>query len=158
MLKIRELKMKETQKGNSKTPSQRQLRVAEEIRHVLGRMLSQDELFIDGLKPTFLMVTEVKIAPDFSVANVFIQAIGDLDTDDQVSLLNRHKGVFRYQVGKSVRLRIVPALVFKNDNRFEQASYINDLLNSPKVRADLEKPHEDWNEDAESESDQEDSF
>ena len=33
----------------SKEPSQRQLRVAEEIRHVLARMMSQNDLFIDGL-------------------------------------------------------------------------------------------------------------
>ncbi len=133
--------MKETR--SSKAPSQRQLRVSEEIRHILGRMLSQDELFIEGLKPSFLMVTQVSIAPDFSVASVFIQTIGDLDTDEQVALLNKHKGVFRYEVGKSVRLRVVPALVFKNDSRFEQASYINDILNSPKVRADLERVHDD---------------
>ncbi len=133
--------MKETR--SSKAPSQRQLRVSEEIRHVLGRMLSQDELFIDGLKPAYLMVTQVSISPDFSAASVFIQTVGDLDTDEQVALLNKHKGAFRYAVGKAVRLRIVPNLVFKNDNRFEQASYINDLLNSPKVRADLERVHDD---------------
>lgn len=127
----------------TKGPSQRQLRVGEEIRHVLGRMFSQDNIFIDGLKPSFLMVTEVKIAPDFSFASVFIQGVGSIDTDEQIKLLNAHKGLFRYHVGKNVRLRIVPDLVFKSDAGFEESKYIDALLNDPRVRADIEKERDD---------------
>lgn len=136
--------MKNTEKGKSKAPSQRQLRVAEEIRHVLARMLSQDEVFIEGLKPSFIMVTQVTISPDLSYATAFVETIGDaVSLDEQIALLNRHKGVFRYKIGKSVRLRIVPDIIFKSDNRFAASKYINDLLNSPQVRADVEKEIEE---------------
>lgn len=136
--------MKNTEKGKSKAPSQRQLRVAEEIRHVLGKMLSQDEVFIDGLKPSFIMVTQVTISPDLSYATAFVETIGDMiNLDEQIALLNRHKGVFRYKVGKSVRLRIVPDIIFKSDNRFAASKYINELLNTPQVRADVEKEIEE---------------
>ena len=136
--------MKNTEKGKSKAPSQRQLRVAEEIRHVLAKMLSQDEVFIEGLKPSFIMVTQVTISPDLSYATAFVETIGDaVNLDEQITLLNRHKGVFRYKIGKSVRLRIVPDIVFKSDNRFAASKYINDLLNSPQVRADVEKEIEE---------------
>ena len=136
--------MKNTEKGKSKAPSQRQLRVAEEIRHVLAKMLSQDEVFIEGLKSSFIMVTQVTISPDLSYATAFVETIGDaVNLDEQITLLNRHKGVFRYKIGKSVRLRIVPDIIFKSDNRFAASKYINDLLNSPQVRADVEKEIED---------------
>ncbi len=136
--------MKNTEKGKSKAPSQRQLRVAEEIRHVLAKMLSQDEVFIDGLKPSFIMITQVTISPDLSYATAFVETIGDaVNLDEQITLLNRHKGVFRYKIGKSVRLRIVPDIIFKSDNRFAASKYINDLLNSPQVRADVEKEIEE---------------
>ena len=136
--------MKNTEKGKSKAPSQRQLRVAEEIRHVLAKMLSQDEVFIEGLKPSFIMVTQVTISPDLSYATAFVETIGDaVSLDEQITLLNRHKGVFRYKIGKSVRLRIVPDIIFKSDNRFAASKYINDLLNSPQVRADVEKEIEE---------------
>lgn len=134
--------MKNTKTEKSKEPTQRQLRVAEELRHIIGKMLSRDDLFIDGLNPGFIMVTRVIISPDLSYATVFIQTIGTEDTDLQIKLLNRHKGVFRYQIGRSVRLRIVPDLVFKSDARFEHSKYIDDLLNSPRVRTDLEKEPE----------------
>ena len=129
-------------KGPSKAPSQRQLRVAEEIRHVLAKMLIENNLFIEGFKSSYIMVTEVSISPDLSYATAYIQGIGDVDTDEQIELLNKHKGAFRYKIGKAVRLRIVPDIVFKSDNSFETSQYIEDLLNSPRVRADLEKEEE----------------
>ena len=125
--------------NQSKEPSQRQLRVAEEIRHVLGRMFIEDNLFIDGLKPAYVMVTDVKIAPDMSYATILVRAIPPVDTDEQVGLLNEHKGKFRYRIGKSVRLRIVPDIIFRSDVRFEETKAMDDLLNNPKVRADVNK-------------------
>ena len=126
----------------NKEPSQRQLRVAEEIQHVLGRMLIEDNLFINGLKPAYTMITGVKIAPDMSHASVLVRAIPPVDTDEQVSLLNENKGKFRYRLGQSIRLRIVPDIVFKSDVRFEETKEMDDLLNNPKVRADVEKYQE----------------
>ena len=122
-----------------KEPSQRQLRVAEEIRHVLGKIFLEDNLFIKGLKPAYDMITDVKIAPDLSYATVLIRAIDPIDTDEQVALLNEHKGKFRYQIGKSIRLRIVPDIVFHSDAQFEESKAMDDLLNNPNVRADVEK-------------------
>ena len=125
-----------------KEPSQRQLRVAEEIQHVLGRMLIEDNLFIAGLKPSYTMITGVKIAPDMSHASILVRAIPPVDTDEQVALLNENKGKFRYRLGKAIRLRIVPDIIFKSDVRFEETKEMDDLLNNPKVRADVEKYQE----------------
>ena len=122
-----------------KEPSQRQLRVAEEIQRVLAKMLLEDNLFIEGLKSSYVMISDVKIAPDMSYASVLVRAIPPVDTDEQVALLNEHKGKFRYRVGKSVRLRIVPDIVFKSDVRFEETKEMEELLNNPKVRADVDK-------------------
>ena len=135
--------MKNTEKGKSKAPSQRQLRVAEELRHVIAKMLSQDEVFVEGLKPAYIMITQVTISPDLSYATAFVETIGDVNIDEQIALLNRHKGVFRYRIGKTVRLRIVPDIIFKSDTRFAVSQHINELLNTPQVRADVEKPIED---------------
>ena len=125
--------------NQSKEPSQRQLRVAEEIRHVLGKMFIEDNLFIEGLKPAYVMITDVRIAPDMSYATILVRAIPPVDTDGQVELLNAHKGKFRYRIGKFIRLRIVPDIIFRPDVRFEETKAMDDLLNNPKVRADVDK-------------------
>ena len=125
--------------SQKKEPSQRQLRVGEEIQRVLGQMLLEDNLFIEGLKSSYIMISDVKIASDMSYASVLVRAIPPVDTDEQVALLNEHKGKFRYRIGKSVRLRIVPDIVFKSDVRFEETEEMDELLNNPKVRADVDK-------------------
>ena len=127
----------------NKEPTQRQRRVSEEIRHVLGRMLLEDNLFIEGLKPAYVMITDVKIAPDMSYATILVRAIPPVDTDEQVALLNENKGKFRYRIGKNVRLRIVPDIIFRSDVRFEETQAMDNLLNNPKVRADVEKYKQD---------------
>ena len=127
----------------SKAPSQRQLRVAEEIKHVLAQMFVRDETFIEGLKTPYLMITETKISPDFSVATILVHAIGDVNTEEQVALLNAHKGVFRFQLGKKFRLRIVPDIRFFADISFEEISHITDLINSDAVQNDVKKYQEE---------------
>lgn len=128
---------------SAKGPSQRQLRVSEEIRHVLARMLAQNDLFIEDLRPSYLMITEVRIAPDLSAATAFIRGIGDVDTKEQVRILNAHKGPFRYHIGKTIKLRIVPTVLFKEDDSFDTVAHIADLLSSPIVKADIEKYKEE---------------
>ena len=127
----------------SKTPSQRQLRVAEEIRHVLGQMFIEDNLFINDLKPAYTMITNVTISPDLSYATVFIRCIAPVNTDKQIKLLNKNKGKFRYRIAKSIRLRIVPDIIFKSDIQFEESKAMDDLLNNPKVQADVKKYAQD---------------
>ena len=88
------------------------------------------------------MLTEVDISSDFSFARIFVRAIPPVDTKEQVALLKEHKGLFRKEIGRKIRLRIVPDLEFVADTRMENAERIEELLNSPKVKADLESKKE----------------
>lgn len=122
-----------------KAPSQRQLRVSEEIKKLIAKMLIENNLFIKGLKAPYLILTEVQVAPDFSYATLFVRAMPPVDTDEQVMLLNDHKGAFRKAIGQNIRLRITPEVRFLPDTRFEQDERIEQILNSPRVKADLDK-------------------
>ncbi len=122
-----------------KAPSQRQLRVSEEIKKLIARMLIENNLFIKGLKAPYLMLTEVQVAPDFSYTTLFVRAMPPVNTDEQVMLLNDHKGAFRKAIGQNIRLRITPEVRFLPDTRFEQDERIEQILNSPRVKADLDK-------------------
>ena len=122
-----------------KAPSQRQLRVAEEIKKLLAQMLIENNLFIQGLKAPYLMITEVQVAPDFGYTDIYMRAMAPVDTNEQVALLNEHKGAFRKKIGQNIRLRITPEVRFFADTRFEQDEHIEAILNSPRVKADLDK-------------------
>lgn len=126
-------------KQESKMPSERQLRVGEEIRHLISTALLTVELYDEDLNPSMVMVTDVKVSPDFSWATLYVHSIGQADEQVMVDALNRHKGVFRKLVGDKVRLRITPDIRFRLDNSFEEAAKIDALFDNPVVRADIEK-------------------
>lgn len=122
-----------------KAPTQRQLRVGEEIRHILADVFLKEDLFVPELTGQTLMVTEVRISPDFSIATAFVRPVGEVDTDAIVKALNEHKGFFRKFMGQNLRLRITPDIRFLKDRSFDEAAKIEALFNDPKVKADIEK-------------------
>ncbi len=124
-------------KQSVKGPSQRQLKVAEEIRHILAELLLREELFTLGLEKTFLMITRVNVSSDLSYAKVFFRSIGAGDACEIEQALNEHKGFFRKPLGQKMRLRITPDLAFKIDDSFDEAQRIEALLNRPDVRRDV---------------------
>lgn len=126
-------------KNNPKAPTERQLRVSEEIKHLVSSALLTMEFYDSNLTPSMVMVTDVKISPDFSWTTLYVHSIGKADEDAMVDALNRHKGAFRKLIGEKIRLRITPDVRFRLDNRFEEAAKIDALFDNPIVKADIEK-------------------
>jgi ribosome-binding factor A len=120
-----------------RTPSQRQLRVGEEIRHALAWILERDELRDPALQGHPVTVTEVLMSPDLRHARVFVMPLGGGDIAAMVAALGRASGFLRRRVGEAVRLKYLPALVFSEDESFAQADAIERLLRAPEVRRDL---------------------
>ena len=126
-------------KNTPKAPTERQLRVSEEIKHLVSSELLTAEFYDEDLTPSMVMVTDVKVSPDFSWTTIYVHSIGKADEDAMVEALNRHKSVFRKLIGNKIRLRITPDVRFRLDNRFEEAARIDALFANPIVKADIEK-------------------
>ena len=62
-------------------PSQRQLRVAELIRHALSEMLARGEIHDDVLAAHVVTVPEVRMSPDLRLATVYVMPLGGKDTE-----------------------------------------------------------------------------
>lgn len=125
-------------KGESKTPSQRQLRVGEELRHALAWILERGELRDPGLIGQTVTVTEVRISPDLRNATAFVIPLGGGDcTDGVVEALNRAVPFVRRKIAKTVKLKYLPGLRFIADPSFDEARRIDDLLADPRVARDL---------------------
>ncbi len=124
-------------KGESKAPSQRQLRVGEELRHALAWILERGEIRDPGLGGAAITVTEVRISPDLGNATAFVMPLGGNDVPGVVEALNRAAPFVRRQLGKAVKLRRLPALDFVADTSFDEAGRIESLLKTPAVARDL---------------------
>jgi ribosome-binding factor A len=119
-------------------PSQRQLRVAEEIRHVLAGVLARQELRDPDLADAQVTVTEVRIGADLKHAIAFVARLGRSDVDALLPALKRATPFLRGQVAHSLRLKFAPDLTFQPDTALEYATKIDRLLHAPEVARDLE--------------------
>ena len=121
--------------------SQRQLRVGEELRHVLAAILMRGDVpWPSGFNaPTSVSVTEVQVSPDLKNATAFVMPLGGEKLEETVKVLNDKVGFYRHLVAKEINLRYVPKLNFKADNSFIYAQKIETILHDPVVAKDLKK-------------------
>lgn len=123
---------------SSSAPSQRQLRVAEELRHALVEALREIHFRDPDLLDANITVTEVRIGPDLRNATAFIWPLavggavaGVIDRDRVavlVAALNRTAPYLRGVIARAVKLRYAPNLSFEADMSFDQAARIDHLL------------------------------
>ena len=126
--------------ATAKPPSQRQLRVAEEIRHVLAGVFGRGEIRDPELAGVLITVTEVRVSPDLRQATAFVTRLGRSDIAEKLPALRRAAPFLRRQVAHALRLRLVPELSFEADTSIDYAMHVNDLLHAPEVARDLSKP------------------
>ncbi|MXV43859.1 30S ribosome-binding factor RbfA [Saccharibacter sp. 17.LH.SD] len=122
---------------SSTGPSTRQLRVAEEVRHVLADVFTRTEFRDPELYGVVVTVTEVRISPDFRHATVFVTRLGRDDIGAVLPALKRVSSFLKKQLSRKLRLRSVPDLHFQPDLSLEHAEEVNHLLRSPEVQRDL---------------------
>jgi ribosome-binding factor A len=127
---------------------QRQLRVGEELRHALARILERGEIRDPALATVAVTVTEVRISPDLRQATVFVMPLGGREETTVVRALARARGFLRRRIAQSVHLKFVPDLTFRVDQSFEQADRITRILRDPAVSRDIE--HDRQRDDDES--------
>ncbi len=121
----------------AKAPTQRQLRVAEEIRHVLAEVFARGEIRDPDLADVIITVTEVRIGPDLKRATAFVTRLGRSDVADKLPALRRAAPFLRGQVAKALRLRVAPDLSFQADTSIDYAMHVDALLRAPDVARDL---------------------
>ena len=101
-------------------------RVAEEIRHEIGRLLSRD---VHDPAIGFVTVTQVKVSPDLQLARVSYTSLGDEKARRETQrALERAAPFLRRHIGARLRLRRVPELRFHFDQSVEQQDRIERIL------------------------------
>lgn len=120
-------------------PSQRQLRVGEQIRHLLAEILTEGNIRDPALAGVSVTVTEVRVTPDLQHAMAFVTPLGGREAEAVVAALNRHKAFLRGELGRNLSTRYTPALSFRYDATFDEAAHVAEILHSPDVRADIER-------------------
>ena len=74
-----------------------------------------------------MSVTDVNVTEDLKYAKVY----SSVDGDSQPTLeeLQSAKGFIRREVGKNIKMRLTPELIFEKDDSIEKGIYMNSLIN-----------------------------
>lgn len=119
-------------------PSQRQLRVGENVRHALTQLIQRGDIQDPALDGVVVSITEVQMSPDLKIATAFVTAFGQQDMQPVVKALAANAKFIRGRVSPQLReMKYMPTFRFRPDTSFDNFSKIDALLKSPEVSRDL---------------------
>ena len=106
--------------------------MADQIKRILAERLQR------GLRDPelgYVTITDVRVTGDLQHASVFFTVLGDeAEREASTAALRRATGMLRTEVGKHLRVRLVPTLEFLHDAVPESAGEIERLLVEAKAR------------------------
>ncbi|MFB6364010.1 30S ribosome-binding factor RbfA [Paenibacillus elgii] len=101
-------------------------RVGEQIKKELSQIIQSE---LKDPRIGFITVTGVDVTNDFSQAKVFLSVLGsDEQKEETLKALARGTGFIRSELGKRIRMRKIPELLFKFDASIDYGSKIETLI------------------------------
>jgi ribosome-binding factor A len=126
-------------KPTSSAPSQRMLRVGEQVRAAITQVLQRGEVRDDLIERTVISISEVRMSPDLKIATAYVTPLGVADHETVIDALNRNARFIRGRLGPQLRqMKYMPDVRFRDDTSFDNYKKIDALLRSPEVQRDLD--------------------
>jgi len=102
-------------------PSQRQLRVGEQVRHALTEVLQRGEVRDEVLETALVSVSEVRMSPDLKIATAFVSPMGAADDQAVIKALARNAKFIRGRVSGALRqMKYMPEFRFRARHQLRQ--------------------------------------
>lgn len=113
----------------------RQERLGEEIRKIISELILR-ELKDPRLAAGMVSITAVEVTSDGSYATAYVTVLGfdpkhedkKQEQEDVLEALRSAKGLIRKEIGKKIKLRHVPELIFKIDTSMEYGRHIEEII------------------------------
>lgn len=118
----------------------KQDRMADRIREILSELMLRE---VSDPRLHNVTVTEVKLDPELMFADVYVNAMSEERQKEVMQALKSAKGFLRREVGKRVRLRNVPDLIFHWDMTLERGEQMNQLIDGLYIPPPSEEPDDD---------------
>lgn len=93
-----------------------------ELSEIIGRKIKDPRI-------GFVTVTDVQVTGDLQQATIFISVLGNEDQmEDTLKGLSKAKGFIRSEIGKRIRLRKTPEIIFEFDESISYGNKIESIL------------------------------
>lgn len=104
--------------------NRRNNRLSGEMKRAISEIIRNDVK--DPRISELMSVMDVHVTEDLKFAKVFISDYHDVETT--LTALESAKGFIRKEIGKKVKMRIIPELIFIKDNSIEKGLYMQSLI------------------------------
>ncbi len=125
--------------GSSKGPSQRQLKVGEQIRQILSEIIARNDFHSDVLERTHVCISDVRMSPDLRHGKAYITSLMGKSMVDAVDALNENEFHFRKKLSRELTMKFLPKIRFLEDDTFHEANKIESLLSEKRVAQDTKE-------------------
>ena len=110
----------------------RSIRVADQIQREVALLVARE---VTDPRVGEVTVSGVDLSPDMRHAKVLVTPARGTDGDASVEALNHAAGFLRSRLGRRVRMRRLPRLVFEHDRTLERALRTDALIGGTRVAA-----------------------
>src|SRR5947208_15655712 len=107
-----------------KSPSQRQLRAGELMRHALAEVFLRGETGDPAIEAIGVTVLEVAMSPDLRLATAYVRPLKPHREDELLKLLDRHRRHMRGLITHRLAMRFMPDLRFRTHTPFDDLEKI----------------------------------
>jgi ribosome-binding factor A len=130
----------------------RQGRLSEEIRRIVSDLLLRE--IKDPRLSGIVSISAVEVTEDGSYATIYITKLGSNaseetsgeEKNDVLAAFKSAKGLIRREIGKQIKLRHVPDLLFKMDTSLEYGRHISKLIDELGIEKAEDKNEEKYTE------------
>lgn len=108
----------------------RATRVADLLKEEISEMLCKE---VKDPHIGFITITDVEVSKDLKHAQIFYTILGDEKQEEEsADALSRVSSFIKKQLGKRLRMRYIPEIIFKYDHSLAYGTKIDHILNSLK--------------------------
>ncbi|MDH5446402.1 MAG: 30S ribosome-binding factor RbfA [Gammaproteobacteria bacterium] len=101
-------------------------RVGEQMQRELAQLIQQE---LKDPRIGLLTVIAVEVSKDFSHAKVFVTSLNnDEGMQQTLQILEHAKGFLKRELGRRIKLRIIPDLHFVHDESIERGNRLSSLI------------------------------
>ena len=118
--------------NEKKQPSNRQLKVGQQIRFLVSNFLIKEDFIFDNFDCKDLTIVDVILTPDLKNAKIFVTTNSLSENKLFIDELNHKSNLIQRKIASNLTLKFTPKIKFFFDNSLEYSNKINKILETIK--------------------------
>ena len=116
--------------NNKKQPSNRQLKIGQQIRFLVSNFFIKEDFIFDNFDSKNLTIVDVVLSSDLKNAKIFVITNSLNANRSFIDELNHKSKLIQKKIASNLTSKFTPKLNFFFDNSFEYSDKINNILAS----------------------------